>query len=81
MRSAEAMAACITVYLAPRSRIGRKKRLVYWMNATSAPKDSAPAPICPPPYQISSASATAPSASTDEYSDASKTVEVKSASR
>src|SRR5215470_8364107 len=67
MRSAEAMAACITVYLAPRSRIGRKKRLVYWMKATSAPNESAPAPIWPPPYQISSASATEPSASTDAY--------------
>ena len=65
MRSAEAMADCITVYFAPRSRIGRKKRLVYWMNATRAPNESAPAPIWPPPYQISSARATAPSASTE----------------
>src|SRR5439155_564187 len=79
--SADAMADCITVYLAPRSRMGRKKRLVYWMKATSAPNVSAPAPIWPPPYQISRASATAPSASTEEYSEASKTVELKSARR
>src|SRR5262249_14993351 len=65
IRSADAIAACITVYLAPRSRIGRKKRLVYWMKATSAPNDSVPAAIWPPPYQISSASAREPSASTD----------------
>ena len=64
MRSADAIADCITVYFAPRSRMGRKKRLVYWMNATSTPNVSAPARIAPPPYQSSSASATEPSAST-----------------
>ena len=70
-RSDETMAACITVYLAPRSRMGRKKRLVYSMNATRPPKVSAPARTSPPPYQRSSATAAEPMASTAAYRDAS----------
>ena len=38
--------------------MGRKKRLVYWMNATSAPNVSDSAMIRPLPYQIRRASAT-----------------------
>ena len=64
MRSAETMAACMTVYLAPRSRIGRKKRPVYSRKATSPPKVSAPVTTCPPPYQSSRATAAEPRAST-----------------
>ena len=44
--------------------MGRKKRLVYWMNATSAPNVSDSATMLRLPYQIRSASATDPSAST-----------------
>jgi len=55
----------MTVYFAPRSRIGRKNRFVYWMNATRTPKLTAPVTISPPPYQTSSAKAIEPSASTD----------------
>src|SRR5262249_47040447 len=65
MRSAEAIAACITVYFAPRSRMGRKKRVVYWMNATSVPNVSASAAIWRAPYHSSTASAAEPRASTD----------------
>ena len=45
--------------------MGRKNRFVYWMNATSTPKVTAPATIWPPPYQRSTARAIEPSASTD----------------
>ena len=61
--------------------MGRKKRLVYWMNATSAPKVSDSATIRPLPYQSKSASAIEPSASTAAYSEASQTVDPNSARR
>ena len=54
------MAACMTVYLAPRSRMGRKNRFVYSMKATRPPKVSAPATTSPPPYQTSRATAAEP---------------------
>ena len=65
IRSEEAMAACMTAYFAPRSRMGRKNRFVYSMNATSPPKVSIPRQIWPPPYQRSSATAAEPMASTE----------------
>ena len=80
-RSAETMADCITEYFAPRSRMGRKKRPVYSMNATSPPNVRAPARICPPPYQRSRARATDPMTSTAAYRDASKKVERNWAAR
>ena len=64
MRSDATTAACITAYLAPRSRMGRKKRCVYSRNATSPPKVSTPCTTSPPPYQSSRATADEPMAST-----------------
>ena len=37
IRSAAAIACCRMVYFSDRSRIGMKKRCVYWMNATNTP--------------------------------------------
>ena len=65
MRSADTMAACITVYLAPRSRIGRKKRLVYSRKATRPPNVSAPRHHLAAAVPQSSATAAEPIASTD----------------
>ena len=64
MRSADTMAACITVYLLPRSRSGMKARARYSRKATSPPKVKAPRTISPPPYQSTSATAAEPMAST-----------------
>jgi len=49
MRSAEAIAACITLNFSDRSEIGCQKRSEYWMKATSAPSDRAPSRTRPPP--------------------------------
>ena len=64
MRSAETVADCITVYFADASRMGRKKRWTYSMNATSTPKVRLPATISTPPHQRRAATATAPTSST-----------------
>jgi hypothetical protein len=62
--SAPTMALCITAYFAERSRIGRKKRCVYAMNATSTPKLTVPARIALPPQKTRAASAMDPTSST-----------------
>ena len=51
-RSAAAIACCMIVYFADRSRIGPKNLVRYSMNATSTPKVSVPATMRPPPCQI-----------------------------
>src|SRR6185369_7664283 len=40
--SSEAMAPCMTEYLADRSRMGEKNFSIYWMKATSTPKVTVP---------------------------------------
>ena len=81
MRSRAAMAPCMTEYLADRSRMGEKKRSMYWMNATRAPKVSAPRRISPPPYQTSRPTATEESVSTAAYRAASQEMTGRLASR
>ncbi|MND00508.1 hypothetical protein D3C83_191500 [compost metagenome] len=64
IRSDDAMAACITLNLSDMSLMGRKNRCAYCRNATSAPSVSVPASTVMPPYQMISADASAPTAST-----------------
>ena len=57
------MADCRILNFSDMSLIGRKKRCEYCRNATSEPSVSVPAITHPPPYQIMSADASAPTTS------------------
>ena len=57
------MADCSMLNFSDMSLIGRKKRCEYWMNATSDPSVSVPASTHPPPHQMISAVASAPTIS------------------
>ena len=63
MRSDEAIACCRMLYFSLRSEIGRKKRCVYWMNATSVPSVMPVHITWRPPYQTMSETAIAPTSS------------------
>ena len=64
IRSEEAMAACSTLNFSDMSLIGRKKRCEYSRNATSDPSVSVPLCTQPPPNQMMSDAASAPTSST-----------------
>ena len=65
MRSEEAIACWTMLYFSLRSVMGRKKRWVYWMNATSVPSVIPVHMTWRPPYHTMSDTASAPtSAST-----------------
>ena len=63
IRSDEAIAACRMLNFSDMSEIGRKNRCEYMRNATSAPSVNDPASTDPPPYQMVSAAASAPTIS------------------
>ena len=63
IRSDEAIAACMTLNFSDMSLIGRKNRVEYCMNATSAPSDSAFRRTADPPYQMINAEASAATSS------------------
>ena len=63
MRSDDAIAACSRLNFSDMSLIGRKKRCEYCRNATSEPSVSVPAITQPPPNQMISAAASAPTSS------------------
>ena len=62
-RSDDAIACCRVPYFSLRSEIGRKKRCVYWRNATSVPSVMPVHMTCRPPYQTMSDTASAPTSS------------------
>jgi hypothetical protein len=59
IRSEDAIAAWRTLNFSDMSLIGRKNRVAYCMNATSAPSVSVPRRTSAPPYQRISADAMA----------------------
>jgi hypothetical protein len=63
IRSDDAMAAWRTLNFSDMSLIGLKKRCAYWRNATSEPSVSVLSSVQPPPNQIISAEASAPTTS------------------
>ena len=63
MRSDEAIAACSTLNFSDMSLIGRKNRCEYCRNATSEPERQRACSTQPPPYQMISAAASAPTTS------------------
>ena len=75
MRSAAAIADCMTAYLALKSLIGIKNLLTYSMNATTRPTVTAPSPILLPARQAMAAAEHTPMASTMAYMLASAIID------
>ena len=63
MRSDDAIADCRMLNFSDRSLMGLKKRWEYCRHATSTPSSMVSCTARPPPYQMMSAVATAPSTS------------------
>ena len=73
--SAAAIDDCMTAYFWLKSRIGTKKRWMYWMNATTVPTSTSPTACSRPPSHNIAAMETVLTASTKEKSAASSLFE------
>ena len=63
MRSEDAIACWRMLYFSERSEMGRKKRCVYWMNATRVPSVMPVHMTWRPPYHTMRDTASAPTSS------------------
>ena len=81
MRSALAMADCMIVNLADRSRMGTKNFFTYSMKATSTPNDWVPSTMSGAAIHSRPATVTVPRASTAAHRIESQRIDSKLASR